>query len=109
MTYSDLAAALAQTGIPFAEGAWKDAAALKSDYGVYALDGGETLKGDDRTAERLMEGTVDLFTRLDNGARQGRTVEDAMDAAGVSWRLNSIQYEDGTGLTHREWVFRCLP
>lgn len=109
MTFEQLGNALKRTGIPFTEGAWNNAEKLKSDYGVYALDGMETLKGDCLTAERIVEGTVDLFTRLDNGARQGRLIEDAMDGIGVAWRMNSIQYEDDTGLTHREWVFRCLP
>lgn len=108
MTFDALAAALRETGIPFAEGAWRDAGKLKSDYGVYALDGGSGLMAGNRHAERAFEGTVDLFARNSDGRRQAALVEAAMDTAEVAWRLNSIQYENTTGYTHWEWVFQCL-
>lgn len=108
MTYRALSDALRRTGIPFAEGAWRDTETLRGDYGVYALDGADTLAADDHHAETMMEGTVDLFARNDPGRDKAEAVQDAMEAAGVPWALNSIQYESGTGYTHWEWVFRAL-
>ena len=109
MTYKDLETALKRTGIPFREGEWKRAENLKSDYGAYAIDNAEDLVSDGHHTERLWEGTVDLFCRNGPGYSQCAKVEAAMDSAGVYWQLNSRQYEEPTGLTHWEWVFRCLP
>lgn len=110
MTYNRLAAALARTGIPFAEGAWYRAHALKSDFGAYAIDGRRDLKSDGTSSEKMLEGTVDLFTRGSNGLAQADLVEAAMDSVGVAWGVNmAAQYEENTGLTHWEWVFSCLP
>lgn len=109
MTYNDLVTALTGTGIPFAEGAWRNAEDLREDYGVYAIDGADDLGADNSHAERLWEGTVDLFCRNSPGYTQCAVVEAALNAAGCWWRLNSRQYENETGLTHWEWVFRCIP
>ena len=32
----------------------------------------------------------------------------ALDAAGIAWYLNSIQYEEDTGLIHYEWVWEVV-
>lgn len=109
MTYNDLIDALTATGIPFGEGEWVNAGALKTDYGVYALDGADDLAADNDHSERLLEGTVDLFVRLTPGREQADKVEAAFRGCGVGWRLESIQRERVTGYTHYEWVIRCLP
>lgn len=107
MTYSEVVAALAATGIPFAEDAWRNAGAMRTDYGVYAIDSAEDLVSDGVHTERFLEGTVDLFTR-GSGAAEGALVETALNGAAASWRFSSRQYEQETGYTHREWIFRCL-
>ena len=109
MTYAELKTAMAATKIPFAEDEWKNAEALGTDYGVYALDGRDDLQADGGHAEKLAEGTVDLFIRTGTESVQVALVESAMDTAGVKWHYNSRQYEHETGLTHIEWVFYCLP
>lgn len=94
---------LEATGIAFEPTAW--ATAPGTDYGAVALDGaGASVWADDRMQEQALEGTVDLFTR-DEGHPQMKAVQAALDRSGVSWRLNSIQYEENTGLMHYEWVF----
>lgn len=101
--YEQLLEKLKATGIPFEDGGWSVAPA--SDYGTAALDGsGAALWADDAMQEQAVSGTVHLFTR-DAGRKQMQTVQAALNSAGVSWRLNSIQYEEGTRLTHHEWVF----
>ena len=110
MTYNELAAALKRTGIPFEEGAWWRAHTMKGDYGAYAVDGRNDLKSDGTSSEKMLEGTVDLFTRGSNGLRQAAIVEDAMDSVGAAWEVSmAANYEETTGLTHWEWVFHCLP
>lgn len=92
------------TGIPFAETAWKKAPA--GSYGVVDLDGqADAVWADNRMKAQAIEGTVDLFTR-GSGEDAAKAVQSAMGECGVSWRLNSIQYEEDTGLRHFEWVFR---
>ena len=49
-----------------------------------------------------MTGTVDYVTRDDSGACK-EIIEAALEAAGCAWALESIQYEDDTGLIHWEW------
>lgn len=102
--YDKLIESLKNTDIPFREAAWSKAPA--TDYGVYALDGaGETLWGNNRMLHQAIEGTVDLFTH-GPGREQAQTIQSALNEAGVSWALNSVQFEDDTRLTHWEWVFQ---
>lgn len=95
---------LNKTGIPFAEAAWSKAP--KTDYGVYALDGpADTVWADNRIRAQAVEGSIDLFTH-GPGREQAKTVQDALDEAGVSWQLSSTQFEEDTRLTHWEWIFQ---
>lgn len=94
---------LEKTGIAFKSGGWS--AAPGTDYGAAALDGSaETVWADNVMVEQALGGTVDLFTR-DEGLPQMKAVQAALNRAGVSWRLSSIQYEEDTRLTHYEWTF----
>lgn len=107
MTYEALIDALTECGVPFREGAWDTHP--EPPYGVYALDGsGSDLWADDRQEEQVLQGTVDLFVR-GRGRDKMALVERALYDSGVSWDLNSIQYESDTRLTHFEWVFEALP
>ena len=108
MTYNNLVKALKNTGIPFAEDAWEDAGTLRGDYGVYALDGADDLTADDDHAERMAEGTIDLFVQRDPGHRKAATIENALRASGVYWSRYDRDYERETGYTHFVWEFRCL-
>lgn len=110
MLFESLVEALMETEIPFAEGAWQDAHKLQQDYGVYALDGAHDQMADDRHGERLVEGTIDLFTLHSRGTEKAAQIEGALESVGVIWRLNAgPMYENDTGYTHWEWVFDCLP
>lgn len=109
ITYEALGAALKRTGIPFAEGGWEQGKTLPGAYGVYAPDDRTDLIADGHHAEKLVEGTVDLFSR-DRGDRQAAVIEALLEETGVGWQINLPgHYEADTGLTHWEWVFRCLP
>jgi hypothetical protein len=110
MRYSDLIAALLATGIPFAEGEWENAEQLHADYGVYALDGHHDQLADNHHTDKILRGTVDLYTYHSAGKAKAAMIEETMEAIGVSWYLEyGPHYERDTGFTRREWVFECLP
>lgn len=85
--------------------AWGWSHAPSGDYGVISMDGQTELKAGDRQGEKIPEGTIDWFTRNPSGTVPGG-VEAALDELGASWYLNSIQYENDTGLIHYEWVWQ---
>ena len=102
----DLKNALEATGLPFAHHAWsKNAPSI--DHGVWAEDAENALYGNDHHAERVYQGTVDWFTRKDDGVDMAK-VEAALDSAGAAWYLNSVQFEEDTGFLHYEWVFEAI-
>lgn len=74
---------------------------------IYAPDGeaGELALDNAKTGQ-VIQGTVDLFAKnKDRGMAD--SIQNALDAAGVSFRLESIQYEDlnKNDFVHYEWVF----
>ena len=100
----ELINALAATGYQFAHFGWSKAPS--GDYGVYAEDGANDLIAGNKHVEKVLQGTVDYFTRDDSGTPKA-TIEAALDSVPVAWYLNSIQFENDTGYIHYEWVFEC--
>ena len=43
----------------------------------------------------------------DGSPRFSRTLQAALDGAGIAWYLNSVQFEPDTGYVHLEWVFQA--
>lgn len=73
-------------------------------YLVWAEDGASDFIANGCHCERAWQGTIDLYTSdEDDGLING--VSEALDQARVAWYLNSVQYEEGTGVIHYEWVF----
>ena len=98
----ELINALASTGYQFAHFGWSKAPA--GDYGVYAEDGANDLIAGNKHVEKVLQGTVDYYTRDDSGTPK-TTIETALDSVPVAWYLNSVQFESDTGYIHYEWVF----
>ena len=98
----ELITALATTGYSFQHFGWSPSP--DGDYGVYAEDGANDLIANGKHTERILQGTVDYYTRDDSGAPK-TTIEAALDGAGIAWYLNSVQLESDTGYIHYEWVF----
>lgn len=74
-------------------------------YLVWGEDGqGDTVSADNCLCNRAVQGTVDLFTTQELDPLADK-VETALEECGAAWRLNSIQYEEDTGLIHYEWVW----
>ena len=100
----EMITALTATGYSFAHFGWSTAP--EGDYGVYAEDGANDLIANGRHTERILQGTVDYFTRDDSGAPK-TAIETALDGAGIAWYLNSVQLESDTGYIHYEWVWEA--
>ena len=103
--YETLVAALRLTNIPFAEYAWR----TRPDgiYGVTSLDmESGSLNGDGMKQDRSWEASVDVFfPRLADRTDAVDAVEEILGTVcGAAWYLNSVQYEQQTGLFHYEWV-----
>lgn len=72
---------------------------------VWAEDGqAGSLWADGRMQQQALTGTIDYFTKREDDKRVD-VIQEALNAAGIPWRLNSIQFEDDTGLIHYEWVW----
>ena len=93
------------SGVQFAEYQWKTRP--NGNFGTVQLDfEAEDDIGDDCKLDRAWEGSVDLYTRGKEMLIVA-AVESALEnVCGPSWYLNSEQYEQETGLVHREFVFQ---
>ena len=49
-------------------------------------------------------GTIDCYTQIEYDPLLDE-IQEALDSAGIGFRLNSVQYEDETKLIHYEWEF----
>ena len=76
-------------------------------YIVWAEDGDNDLTADNVHGERCYTGTVDLYSKADPEPLF-EAVPAALEGIGASWYLNSVQYEEGTGLTHWEWGWEVV-
>ena len=75
-------------------------------YIVWAEDSqGDALYGDNRMSEQAIEGTIDYFTRTEYDPNFEK-IQEVLSEAEISYRLNSVQYEDETGYIHYECVFQ---
>ena len=73
-------------------------------YIVWAEDGADDLQLNGVHVEKAATGTVDLFTKTENDPLIA-SIEGALDSVDGVWSLNSVQYEQETGLIHYEWIF----
>ena len=77
-------------------------------YFIWAEDGsGQDFHADDAVEEQVIHGSVDYYTKRENDPAVAQA-QAALTAAGVPWRLNSIQYEDDTGFIHYEWLWEVV-
>ena len=107
--YETLVEKLKATGIPFAEYGWKTRP--EGTYGVITPDmEAGSANGDGEKLDRAWDTSVDLFfPRLADRKALTRAVETAMkEVCGDSWSVNSIQYEQQTGLFHVEWICEVI-
>ena len=81
------------------------AAKEKGNYIVWAEDGeGASNHADDEKTIQVIQGTIDYFTRkeFDPVVEQ---LQNTLNSADITWKLNSIQHEQDTGYIHYEWLW----
>ena len=78
---------------------------LKCDrYFVWQEDGAADLIADNVHIEKSVTGSTDLFTKQEFDPWR-ESFEASLDAFGIGWQLNSVQYEPDTGFWHCEWLW----
>ena len=100
--FQNLKSALFSVGVPVSH----FTAIKKPDkYIVWAEDGqGDSAWADGRMVNQAIQGTIDYFTKSENDPNFD-AIQSALNDAGISFRLSSIQYEDETGFLHYEWIW----
>lgn len=73
-------------------------------YLTWMEDGDNDLAAGNIHAERCWTGSVHLFTKSENDPLF-TAVPRALEGIGAAWYLNSVQFEEGTGLIHYEWYW----
>ena len=66
-----------------------------------------TLNADNTKEAKAIQGTIDYFTKADEDSTVDK-IETALTEAEISFRLNSVQYEDETKFIHYEWLFEVM-
>jgi hypothetical protein len=85
-----------------------EASERKDRYIVWQEDGQiGSLYADDQMIEQVVQGTVDLFTKQEYDSLFN-SLQNALKAAGITFRLESIQKEDKTKYIHYEWSWEVI-
>ncbi len=74
-------------------------------YIVWAEDSGAAaLWADGQQQGQAISGTIDYFTKTEYDPNV-QAIEAALNAAKISFKLESVQHEEETGYIHYEWIF----
>lgn len=74
---------------------------------IWAEDGeGQSLHSDNLKEHQLVEGSVDFFTKTEFDPIVD-AIQDALNPV-CAFTLNSVQYEEETGLIHYEWIWHVI-
>lgn len=80
----------------------------KNPYIVWAEDGqADAVWADGKMQEQVMTGTIDLFTKTEYDPLFN-SIQMALNSIDISYRLESIQYEEDTKLIHYEWSWELV-
>lgn len=63
---------------------------------------------DNKKQEQVLHGTADYFTRKEYDLNIDVIQNNMNKTQGLSWRLNSVQYEEETNMIHFEWEFEVV-
>lgn len=81
---------------------------LNSDrYFVWQEDGEDILAASNNHAERVMEGSTDLYTKQEFDPWVEELGEVFVEA-GISYSYSFIEYENDTGFYHHLWDWKVL-
>lgn len=72
---------------------------------VWAESGEDmSFNSDNKKSEQRIIGTVDLFTKTEFDTLID-DVQTTLETLGLTWMLESVQYEDETKIIHYEWTW----
>lgn len=83
---------------------WRPVPKNKAPYLIWAEDGGVGHYADNQMTEQAVTGTTDYYTREEFDPALD-IIQEIHNTLGLAWALNSVQYEDDTGLIHYEWTW----
>lgn len=70
---------------------------------MWAESGEEnSFEADNHKQEQNISGTCDFYTKTEFDPLIDE-IQEALDDMGLTWSLNSVQYEDETKMIHYEW------
>ena len=85
---------------------WRSAPKGVKAYIVWAEDEEATsLNGNNLKLEQGIHGTIDYFTKVEFDETVDKIQKGLNELENVSFRLNSVQFEDDTLFIHHEWEF----
>lgn len=85
---------------------WRSTPKGVKSYIVWAEDEeASALNADNLKQKQGIHGTIDYFTQTEYDPVVDEIQEGLNGLENVSWRLNSVQYEDETTFIHHEWDF----
>ncbi len=76
----------------------------KDKYIVWAEDGEGNSGHADNKKNQVIQGTIDYFTK-DDADPAVEEIQEALELYEISYKLNSVQYEDKTEYIHYEWIW----
>ena len=79
---------------------------LPPPYTVWQEEGADSMPANNSVVEQNPSGTLDYYTKQEYDPRVDE-IQTVLTDAPVSWYLNSVQYEEDTGIIHYEWVWFC--
>lgn len=62
---------------------------------------------DDHKENQVIQGTIDYFTKTEFDPNF-ELIQKKLNSLEITWRLNSIQYEDETEYIHYEWIWEMV-
>lgn len=77
---------------------------LSPPYTVWQEEDADFLPADNSVAEQSPRGTLDYYTKQEYDPRVDE-IQTVLAGIPVSWYLNSVQFEEDTGIIHYEWVW----
>lgn len=77
---------------------------LPPPYTVWQEDGADQLEADNCVAELSPSGTLDYYTKTELDPNVD-VIQAVLNSLPIAWSLNSVQFEEDSGIIHYEWVW----
>ena len=62
---------------------------------------------DNHKTNQVIQGTIDYFTKMEFDPNFD-LIQEKLNSIDITWKLNSIQFEELTGYIHYEWVWEMV-